>query len=475
MVNASYLVTAKAITSVARAIYAIILAGMLGAELYGKFNYGLSWYILFIPVSVLGLNTILIHEIGRDRRQAPDLVGVTLALRTLSSFIAAGVSLLLALLVEPDPATRHLLLIFSIALFGRGLSIWANSIFKAYEISRYVFLQECLFRLLEVLVGLSLLFLGYDILALAWLHAAVWIVQCAVGIILVRRLIITPVMSWKFRAFARLIRRGSPFVVSSFLLGWQLQGAILMYRYFHGIDAELGQLALALQALFILGAVISEAGTGALPVLARSVERKDGKGSHYIDLVLRGGIFASAVLTITAVAIGPVVIRFLFGDTYPLTAMLLPWALALIAPYFWLNALTSMIVAHHRYVSMMLLNAIGAAVFTLAFLLVVPTLQAFGVILALSLGLVSVTLGQLILLQRYYAIPVASILFRSIAVVALSLLVTYITVPINAWLALIPGFATLYILSLLLRVVSIEELMSARDFLLSRIKLGIAK
>jgi hypothetical protein len=33
----------------------------------------------------------------------------------------------------------------------------------------------------------------------------------------------------------------------------------------------------------------------------------------------------------------------------------------------------------------------------------------------------------------------------------------------------------LYILSLLLRVVSIEELMSARDFLLSRIKLGIAK
>ena len=463
-VNAIYLSSARAVTSLARGLYAVALAKLLGAELYGLLNYGLSWYILFVPISVLGLNEILIREIGRDHSQAPKLVGQTLALRTVSSFIVALLSIALAWFVESDPTPRLLLFIFSAALFGRSLSLWVNAVFQAHEASGFVLVQEVVFRLLEVGVGMVLLLQGYGIVAIAMVHAASWLLQGAIGLGVIRRHLLEVQMIWDTSALFSLIKRGAPFVISGLLFGWLLQGPILMYRHLEGISGNLGQLALALQALFIIGAIISELRAAALPVLARSVDRGDGKSDHYVDFVLRGGFLMGGALAIGAIAIGHWLVDFLFGPSYALTATLLPWTLLMVAPYFWVNALSSMIIAHGRYGMVMINNAVGALIFTIAFLLLVSEMDLLGVVLALALGLTASVVGQLITLQRYHAGAFVNVIIRTLIAVTGALLVTYLALSFSQWVALVAGIAALIGFSFTLGVVRVGEIRMAHDF-----------
>jgi O-antigen/teichoic acid export membrane protein len=243
-----------------------------------------------------------------------------------------------------------------------------------------------------------------------------------------------------------------------------------MYRYQEGIGVDLGQLALALQALFIIGAIVSELGGAALPVLSRSVDRGDGKGDHYVDLVLRGGLLMSGVLTITAMAIGPWLVDLLLGPSYALTAVLLPWTLILIAPYFWINTLSSMIVAHGRYWMVMINNALGALIFTLVFPLLVSEFNLPGVVFALTLGLVASVFGQLVTLHRDRAVSFVRVITRTVSAAAGALLVTYLALPLNQWVALMLGLVVLVGFSFMFGVFRVDEVRMAAAFVRSMMK-----
>ena len=127
----------------------------------------------------------------------------------------------------------------------------------------------------------------------------------------------------------------------------------------------------------------------------------------------------SGALSIAAVAIGPMLVNLLFGPSYALTAMLLPWTLILIAPYFWINTLSNMIVAYGRYWMVMLNNALGASIFTLSFPFLVSEFDLSGVVIALALGLLGTVIGQIATLWRYHEVAFVSVIFRSFAAVAL--------------------------------------------------------
>ena len=225
LANTIYLSSARAITSFARIIYAIFLAKLLGAELYGLFNYGLSWYLVFIPISVLGVDTLILRGIGKDRSQAPSMIGQTLALRVVSCLSAALLSFLIGYFIASDTTSRLLLFIFSFALIGRSLSLWSNTVFIAHESSGYVLVQEVVFRLLEVLMGVFALLSGFGVIEIAIIHAASWLLQGLAGQILIRRHLLSVNLNWEVSALFGLLRDGFPFVLSAFLIAWLMPSA----------------------------------------------------------------------------------------------------------------------------------------------------------------------------------------------------------------------------------------------------------
>jgi O-antigen/teichoic acid export membrane protein len=131
-----YLEGSRWVNTAVRFVYVIALTHYLGPELYGLLNYGMSWYLAFLPFTILGMGAILGTEIGRDRGGGARIASLTLTLRIFSSGIAAVACGILGWLCESKPEARILLGVFSVGLGGRSLAVWVGSIFNAYELNK---------------------------------------------------------------------------------------------------------------------------------------------------------------------------------------------------------------------------------------------------------------------------------------------------------------------------------------------------
>ncbi len=463
VINSTYLGTARVLTSGARIIYAILLARYLGAELYGQYNYGLSWYLFFLPLSVLGINWVLAREIGADPRKTASLVKHTLLIRLTSSLAAALLSITASLLLESSPQLKALLIIFSLALAARSFALWQQAVFVARESSGYVLLQESIFRLAEVIGGIFLLFHGYGIYALASLHAFVWAAQVIFSGILLRKLVEPLTIPADLQEIRRILGSGIPLMIASLFGSWLLQGPLLMYRHFDGLNEQLGFLALSLQAFIIVAMIAGELGNAALPVVSRSIDRGDGKSDRYVQEVLRLGCFTGGMLTITALALGEPLIELLVGARYLPVAGLLPWTLLIVTFHFWMSALYGMVAVHGHFRRVILDNAFGALVFTTGFMLLVPSLDAIGVVMALGGGLFSVAMLHLLALGKYHRIAWMEKLVKPALSASIGILSTRLFLDAGYWSALLLGTVSMVMAAFLTGALSFNEIKAMVD------------
>lgn len=65
-----------------------LMARYLGAEDFGMLNYGLAFIMIFSTVSNLGIDSIIVNEIIKNRNDTGKIIGTTIYLRFLSSLIS---------------------------------------------------------------------------------------------------------------------------------------------------------------------------------------------------------------------------------------------------------------------------------------------------------------------------------------------------------------------------------------------------
>jgi O-antigen/teichoic acid export membrane protein len=253
--------------------------------------------------------------------------------------------------------------------------------------------------------------------------------------------------------------------MASFLFGWVIQGALVLYRYIHGIDGNLGQLAMALQAMFILSSIAVTVSGPALPVLSRSVDRGDSNSGRFFSVALRGGILMGGLLAIAGFSLGDWVVQLVLGDSYENTANLLPWALLLIAPFFLSGALGNVIIARGQYWLALLPYACGAFVFTIAAPLLILNYKSDGALVALAIGLLSTVFVDLLILRRYYPLNLLASVCYPLICMTLGIMTSIALADFNAWLSLLAGTIVSLVLIILTGVFSKSELRAVFDAL----------
>jgi O-antigen/teichoic acid export membrane protein len=436
-------VSARTIASVVRVAYVMLLARLLGSELYGTYNYALSWYLIFLPLGIFGIDNILVREIGRDRKGSEPMIRQALYLRGVTSMVFALISIAVGWWLNQDLMIRNLLEIVAIALVGRSLSLWAQAIFIAHESHATILKLELTFRVLEVVLGTAAILLGYSVIAVASVHAVCWLAQgiLALALVLSRsgRVDARP----KFDVMRRLAFLGAPFVLIMFANSWLAQGPIIAFRHYEGIGQSLGQLALGLQAFYILGLIASQMSGPALPVLSRSADRQDQKGDQFISVVLRAGVLMIGVLAIAGLTLSEWVIDLLFGSSYSRTAALLPWTLGLVPLVFLKSTLTSAIVAHGRYWPIFFAQAVGALIFTASVPYLIGTFNDIGAVWAMGLGLITGISIQLAILRSHHHINLTRNLIRAGFAVVAAFTACWLVTPFGNFVALIAGLAAL--------------------------------
>lgn len=87
------------------------MARYLGAHNYGLLNYGVAYIAIFMTLSKLGIDSIIVHEIIKNRKNTGEIVGTTIVLRSISSLISILMIYVLVVFLNPNEKMLHVITI----------------------------------------------------------------------------------------------------------------------------------------------------------------------------------------------------------------------------------------------------------------------------------------------------------------------------------------------------------------------------
>lgn len=397
--NSRSLFLSRLVAQGSRVLYILLVARMLGPEPYGLFVYAQSVYLALLGLTALGLRAVLCIEIGRDRAAGASLVAPALALRLASACVAACLCVGVGVMEPPGSAGRVLFHVFALALIARALATFAEDCFVACESARYVAAQEASYRPAELLACGLALWLGGGLVALAWVHAAIWLLQAIRGLAIVNGRLVPLFVRFRFARVWPLLVEGLPIGVAVALNLWLLQGPVVLFRNLVSNADAVGQFGLALQILFIVFFLASSVVAASLPVLSRAVARGDGKDGVFLDAAARSGWIAGAVFGLLGFETGPWIVPLLFGADFAAAGGMLGAVLLLFGPMTVGAASATLLFVHRRRAAAMTCSTLAIVTLVLALPPLTVRFEAAGALCAVAAAICVWALSQFLILS----------------------------------------------------------------------------
>ena len=410
--NLTYLLGGRGVFFVVRFFYAVILARVFGPRVYGMINYGIAWYMLFLPLTKMGLEIVLGRDTGQSRQQGDRTAATTLTLRIASIVLVTVSYLVLSWFMEDDPASRSMVLVFAFALIGRSLATWTENVYAAYEVNQYSFRQQSIFRPLEVVLGSLAVMIWREAMVVVAIHGCVWCCEAAYGMWTIHRRVMRVRLEKNLAELRRTFLQGLPVGATLLLMTLPNQGPLIFFRHAVPAGNALGQLALAMQVLFMFSQVLFALGSVSMPVLSRAAARQDGKDRLFAETALRYSLLFGTVLALLGTALGPWLTVWIFGVRYAQAGTLVGPVLWLLIPWSARLALERTLMARRLDLQTLLCASIGTAFFALTISEAIARYAALGAIWCSGMATLLTTLMLIYYVRGHLAMDLRVSLVR---------------------------------------------------------------
>ncbi len=463
--NASFLYASLLVNNITRFIYIIVLARYLGPELYGLFSYGQTWYNAFLPLSMLGLSGILIREVGLNKNSGAQIANVIASIRVISILLTAFICAITGWIMSDTSELSFLMLIFSLALLGRAVSLWGNQMFQAYESTYLTLNQEKLFRTGEVVIGIIIAITTNDVFLLAATHAFIWLTQGLRAVYLVQKNLQKITLTWHWQQIKTLLIKGFPLCLSLILDGLLIQGAVIFYKLNGASNDMIGNLAIIVQAFLVISGIFLAINQAVLPVISRAVDRKDSKDKIYIHVMIRIAFVFGTISGILGIAIGSDIVRLIFGLKYHLAMDHLGFMLWTLIPFIIQQAINSSLLAHGHFVKILQLNFIAFISMISCFFVLVENNNFTGVVLSILFGYSVLAITGIFTIYYLKLLGHITDILKLLFITVITLAIYSNIAEFNNIAALFLSFATLFSSLIFFNVVKTNELMRIIDFI----------
>ena len=460
--NLVYLLGGQGVYFVTRLFYVVIIARVFGPEIYGMINYGIAWYLLFLPLTRMGMESVLSRDAGTSRQQGDHTAEVTLAIRIISIVVVTALYIIISLFLEKDPASRLMVLVFAFALAGRSLASWTNSVYAAYECNQYYLRQQAGFRSLEVALGLVVTAVWRDALLLVAMHGLVWCLEAIYGLIVVHHRVVVLRLRVHFAEMGRIFRQGFPLGIFMLMMALPYQGPLVFFRHVISSGDILGQLALAMQVLFVLSNIAYALSGASLPVLSRSVLRQDGKDRVFSETMIRFSILLGCLLALLGTTFAPWLTVKIFGARYAQAGDLMAPVLWLTIPFTMRQTLTSVLIAGKKDSQVFWGALLGSIFFVLTIFPSVDRYNAAGAIVSAAGAMSLTTFYFMLLLRKHASIDLMSAFVKPVLCAACSVMMFYALCFAGKAVATVGSFAIMFLLCYWLKCLTPQEIIWLR-------------
>ena len=459
--NAASLLGAQYVNYVVSFLFGIVVARMLGVRDFGEYTFVLSIYAILTIVVNLGLHSLVIREVSRDRDSASRHLSAVAGLKVASALAALGVMLLVAAIV---PALRSFalpLVLVTLALLFDALSDSATIVFQAFE----RFLEPAGLAvagtLLFAVLGLAALFsdLGWQGLVGAMVLAKV--LQAGLACILLGRRLPEALagIRWPSRRFAlALLVTALPFLASKLFYLIYFRIDMVMLRALAD-EYSVGLYGCSYKFLNLALAAAGAIAAALFPVMSVAAAQDQERARRLFRDALRFMLVTGLAGAGLAWCLASDLLVLVYGEQYrPGNAALevLAWTMI---PLFCNLVFSNMILALNRERAVVLIGAVALVLNVALNAIVIPLWRELGAAISTGISEIVVMFGYVIALRTAGVARPQGLSFLGFIGSALALLIPMLLVrDQNAWLAAGVGLVSFGVAVLTLRVVKLAEI-----------------
>ncbi len=165
--NTSWLFAEKIFRIITVLFVGIWMARYLGPEKFGLYNYAISFAGIFMAISTLGLDSIVVRELVKAENQANELIGTAFWLKLITAVLALLFLLFAIQFTENDSYTNILILIIASATIFQSFNV-VDMYFQSQVLSKYMVYANIISLFISSLVKITLIINQAPLIAFAW-------------------------------------------------------------------------------------------------------------------------------------------------------------------------------------------------------------------------------------------------------------------------------------------------------------------
>lgn len=249
-------------------ILVCLIARFLGASNLGKYSFLMAFFGTFLPIAVLGLNTLITREVAKDRTTANKYLTNAFIIGVLSSLLLMGVMCLLVNVIDYGPSIVVPTYVISFAVVFSTPIAYCEAVFRAFEQFEFIACGVAVQNITKVAFGLCCLLLGYGLLGVIVVVVVSSLIGLLVNIYFISRFITKLYFAVDFRFCKTLMRRALYFAGISMVASIYWKVDILMLGKLRNME-EVGFYSAAYRLLSICIVIPQCYTLATFPVMSR--------------------------------------------------------------------------------------------------------------------------------------------------------------------------------------------------------------
>ena len=396
--NTAILLVTQVITKFLGTVFTIIIARKLGVADYGLWVFATSLGYVFGMIVTFGFPRLITREVARDLGRTSEMLGRILGLEFVFSSLAMA-ALAVTLLALDYPPDRT----WIVGIGGAAMVLYAvldvtTAFFRAHQRMGLEGAVRIALSLLNVGLGLAVLFAGLGLPALAVTQLVAFTLALLGSLFLIRRTLARPSFSADWRAYRRLLAAAVPFALSGFFV-YLYDGTSVLFLAFMKGDLETGLYSAATNFIRVFGILPASLVAAFLPAMALFSQTSPGEWNALYRRSFKYLLIMALPISVGLALLSNDVVSLVLGEAYVDSAPILQMAAWVIIPVFLNHGCSNALISVNREKS--LLSAVGVAMgFNLvANLVLISRWGAYGAVGAslLTEGLILVILLAVLL------------------------------------------------------------------------------
>lgn len=319
--NAGWIIGCKIIKAVLTFIVIMITARYLGPNNYGLINYAAGIVAFVTPITKLGLDFTIVHELINNKKKEGTILGTTIILCLISSILCIIGIVLFTLIANPGEIdTLIVCVLYSLLLIFQAVEM-VQYWFQAKLLSKYPAIIMLASYIIITLFQVYLLITNKNIYWFAVSHSLDFSIIAAALIVAYKKLSNQKLCFSKDIA-KKLLSKSKYYIISGIMVTVFAQTDKIMLKLMVGNEA-VGLYAAAVtcanMANFIFAAIIDSAKPSIFENRKTNMERYKKNLAGLYSVV----IYLSLLISLTETVFATIIINIMYGNQYSASVLTL--------------------------------------------------------------------------------------------------------------------------------------------------------